>query len=158
VVERTRWAERGEREARERDGSVTGGGPAPSLGDRAAHGQRLAHILQTSVAASLSYLLAAFALGSEEPFFAPIAAVATPGLAPVEHGVRAVEVALGVAVGLAVADVIVWIIGVGAAQIGVVGLAMAVAVFFGERTLLVNQAAISAILVVIHRLSTRLGE
>jgi hypothetical protein len=39
-------------------------------------------ILQTSVSASLSYLLAAFALGSEEPFFAPIAAVATLGLAP----------------------------------------------------------------------------
>lgn len=41
------------------------------------------------------------------------------------------------------------IIGVGAAQIGIVAaLAMAAAVFFGERTLLVNQAAISAILVI----------
>ena len=90
-------------------------------------------ILQTSVAASLSYLLAAFALGSEEPFFAPIAAVATLELAPGERGVRAVEVALGVAVGLAVADVIVRIIGVGAAQIGIVAaLAMEAAVFFGR--------------------------
>jgi hypothetical protein len=58
-------------------------------------------------------------------------------------------VALGVAVGLGVADVLVRIIGVGAAQIGaVVALAMA-AVLLGERTLPVNQAAISAILVVV---------
>jgi hypothetical protein len=62
-------------------------------------------ILQTSVAASLAYLLAAFALGREEPFFAPIAAVATLGSAPGQRGGRAVEVALGVAVGLAIADV-----------------------------------------------------
>src|SRR3712207_2862995 len=106
-------------------------------------------ILQTSVAASLSYFLAAVVLGNEQPFFAPIAAVVTLGLAPGQRGRRAVEVALGVAVGLAIADAIVWIIGVGAAQIGVVVLlAMAAAVFLGERTLLVNQAAISAILVV----------
>ena len=32
-----------ERETRERHRSVARGGPAPSLGDRAAHGQRLAH-------------------------------------------------------------------------------------------------------------------
>jgi uncharacterized membrane protein YgaE (UPF0421/DUF939 family) len=58
-------------------------------------------------------------------------------------------VAVGVVVGLAVADVIIRAIGVGAAQIGVVvGLAMAAAVLLGERRLLVNQAAISAILVV----------
>jgi uncharacterized membrane protein YccC len=89
-------------------------------------------------------------LGNEHPFFAPVAAVVTLGLAPGERGRRAVEMALGVAVGLAVADVIVRAIGVGVAQIGVVvGLAMAVAVLLGERRLLVNQAAISALLVVV---------
>jgi uncharacterized membrane protein YgaE (UPF0421/DUF939 family) len=107
-------------------------------------------ILQTSVAASLAYFLATVVLRNEQPFFAPVAAVVTLGLAPGERGRRALEVALGVVVGLGVADVIVRIIGVGAAQIGVVAaLAMAAAVFFGERTLLVNQAAISAILVVV---------
>jgi uncharacterized membrane protein YgaE (UPF0421/DUF939 family) len=107
-------------------------------------------ILQTSVAAGLAYFLAAVVLGNEQPFFAPVAAVVTLGLALGERGRRAVEVALGVAVGLAVADVIVRAIGVGAAQIGVVvGLAMAAAVLLGERRLLVNQAAISAILVVV---------
>ena len=106
-------------------------------------------ILQAAVAASLAYFLAATVLGNEQPFFAPVAAVVTLGLAPGERGRRAFEVALGVAVGLAIADVAVRLIGVGAAQIGVVvALAMAVAVLVGERRLLVNQAAISAILVV----------
>src|SRR5215211_4189205 len=105
-------------------------------------------ILQTAVAASLAYFLAAVVLGNEQPFFAPVAAVVTLGLAPGERGRRALEVALGVGVG--VADTLVRIIGVGAAQIGVVvALAMAAAVLLGERRLLVNQAAISAILVAI---------
>jgi hypothetical protein len=129
--------------------------PLPEVGRHLASGtERLMAnvwpILQTSVAASLAYVLAAVVLRNEQPFFAPIAAVVTLGLAPGQRGRRAVEVALGVAVGLAIADVIVLIIGVGAAQIGVVvAMAMAAAVFFGERTLLVNQAAISAILVVV---------
>ena len=107
-------------------------------------------ILQASVAASVAYFLASSVLGNEQPFFAPVAAVVTLGLAPGERGRRAFEVALGVAVGLAIADVAVRLIGVGAAQIGVVvALAMAAAVLVGERRLLVNQAAISAILVVV---------
>jgi hypothetical protein len=101
------------------------------------------------VAAGLAYFLAAGVLGNEQPFFAPVAAVVTLGLAPGERGRRAIEVALGVAVGLAVADVIVRAIGIGAVQITVVAaIAMAIAVLLGERRLLVNQAAISAILVV----------
>jgi len=107
-------------------------------------------ILQTAVAAGISYFLAANVLGNEQPFFAPVAAVVTLGLAPGERGSRAFEVALGVAVGLAIADAVVLAIGVGAAQIAVVvALAMAAAVLIGERRLLVNQAAISAILVVV---------
>ena len=106
-------------------------------------------ILQTAVAAGLAYFLAAVVLGNEQPFFAPVAAVVTLGLAFGERGRRALEVAVGVVVGLAVADVLVLVIGVGAAQIGVVvALAMAAAVLLSERRLLVNQAAISAILVV----------
>lgn len=106
-------------------------------------------ILQTAAAAGLAYFLAAMVLGNEQPFFAPVAAVVTLGLAFGERGRRALEVALGVVVGLAVADVLVRLVGVGAAQIAVVvALAMAAAVLLGERRLLVNQAAISAILVV----------
>lgn len=107
-------------------------------------------ILQTALAASLAYLLASTLLGPKQAFFAPVAAVVCSGLALGQRGRRAVEVTLGVALGLAIADLLVRVIGVGAAQIGVVvALAMAAAVLFGERTLLVNQAAISATLVVI---------
>ena len=107
-------------------------------------------ILQTAAAAGLAYFLASTVLGNEQPFFAPVAAVVTLGLSFGERGRRALEVALGVVVGLAVADVLVRLIGVGAAQIAVVvALAMAAAVLVGERRLLVNQAAISAILVVV---------
>lgn len=107
-------------------------------------------ILQAATAAGLAYFLASSLLGNEQPFFAPVAAVVTLGLAPGERGRRAFEVALGVAFGLAIADVAVRLIGVGAAQIAVVvALAMAAAVLVGERRLLVNQAAISAILVVV---------
>jgi uncharacterized membrane protein YgaE (UPF0421/DUF939 family) len=107
-------------------------------------------ILQAAVAAGIAYFLAANLLGHEQPFFAPVAAVVTLSLAPGERGRRALEVALGVVVGLVVADLIVLAIGVGAAQIAVVvATAMAAAVLIGERRLLVNQAAISAILVVV---------
>jgi uncharacterized membrane protein YgaE (UPF0421/DUF939 family) len=94
--------------------------------------------------------LAANLLGHAQPFFAPVAAVVTLSLAPGERGRRALEVALGVVIGLAIADLIVLAVGVGAAQIAVVvAAAMAAAVLIGERRLLVNQAAISAILVVV---------
>ena len=106
-------------------------------------------ILQTAAAAGIAYFLAAVALGNEQPFFAPVTAVVTLGLAFGERGRRAFEVAMGVVVGLGIADVLVRVVGVGAAQVSlVVALAMAAAVLVGERRLLVNQAAISAILVV----------
>ena len=107
-------------------------------------------LVQTSVGASLAYFLAAVVLGQEQPFFAPIAAVISLGLTLGERGRRTVEVVLGVAIGLLVADLLVLFIGIGTVQIGlVVALAMAAAVFFSERSLFVNQAAISAILVIV---------
>ncbi len=107
-------------------------------------------VVQTSIAASLAYFLTAVALGQEQPYFAPIAAVISLGLTLGERGRRTVEVVLGVAIGLLVADLLVLLIGIGTAQVGlVVALAMAAAVFFSERSLFVNQAAISAILVIV---------
>ncbi|TCJ16828.1 aromatic acid exporter family protein [Rubrobacter taiwanensis] len=107
-------------------------------------------VIQATLAASAAYFLAVFLLGHERPFFAPIAAVVTLSVTLGRRGRRAVEIAFGVAVGLMVADLIVLAIGTGAAQIGlVVLLAMAAAVFVGGGPLLVNQAAISALLVVV---------
>ena len=107
-------------------------------------------VVQTSVAASIAYFLAVLLLGHETPFFAPIVAVISLSVTLGRRMRRAVELVFGVAVGLMVADLLVLLIGTGTAQIGiVVFLAMAAAVFIGGGTLLVNQAAISALLVVV---------
>ncbi len=107
-------------------------------------------IVQAAFAAGAAYFLALVLLGHERPFFAPIAAIVTLSITLGQRGRRAAEVALGVAVGLVVADLLVYAIGTGAAQIAlVVLLAMAAAVIVGGGPLLVNQAAISALLVVV---------
>jgi uncharacterized membrane protein YccC len=107
-------------------------------------------IFQTAVAAGVAWFLAYLILGREQPDFAPIAAVISLGLAVGQRGRRAVEVVLGVALGVAIADLLVLVIGIGAVQIaGVVALAMAAAVFFGRGELGVNEAAISAMILII---------
>jgi hypothetical protein len=107
-------------------------------------------VVQSAVAASAAYLLAVVVLGHERPFFAAIAAIVSLGVTLGQRARRAVELVFGVAFGLMVADLLVLVIGTGVAQIGVVVLlAMAAAVFFGAGPLLVNQAAISALLVVV---------
>src|SRR5215211_5705817 len=106
-------------------------------------------ILQTAVAASLAWTLATVVLGHEEPFFASIAAVISLGIAVGQEGKRAAELVFGVACGLAVADLIVFVIGTGPVQIGVVvALAMAAAILLGGGTLLITEAAVSGLLVV----------
>jgi uncharacterized membrane protein YgaE (UPF0421/DUF939 family) len=105
-------------------------------------------ILQTSVAASAAWLIATELVGHEQPFFAPISAVVTLGLTIGERRRRAVELAIGVAVGIAIADLLVAAIGTGTWQIGVVcGLAMLAATLVGGGTLLASQAGASAVLV-----------
>jgi uncharacterized membrane protein YccC len=105
-------------------------------------------ILQTSVAASLAWLIATEVVGHSQPFFAPISAVITLGLTIGERRRRAVELAIGVSVGIAIADLLVSWIGSGTWQVGVVtGLAMLAATLVGGGTLLASQAGASAVLV-----------
>ena len=107
-------------------------------------------VIQTAVAATGAYFLAIVLLGHESPFFAPIAAVISLSVTLGQRMRRAVELVFGVAVGLMVADLLVLLIGSGTLQIGfVVLLAMGAAVFIGGRPLVVNQAAVSALLVVV---------
>ena len=107
-------------------------------------------ILQTGLAACVAWFLAVLLLGLEEPTFAPIAAVISLGLAIGERGRRVVELTFGVAFGVVIADFLVSAIGVGAVQGGIlVVLAMSAAVFFGRGDLGVNEAAISAMILMI---------
>jgi uncharacterized membrane protein YgaE (UPF0421/DUF939 family) len=105
-------------------------------------------ILQTAVAACLAWFLAVLILGLERPTFAPIAAVIALGLAVGERARRAVELTLGVAFGVALADLLLSVVGVGAVQAGVlVVLAMGLAVFLGGGDVGVKEAAISALII-----------
>jgi uncharacterized membrane protein YgaE (UPF0421/DUF939 family) len=84
-------------------------------------------IVQASVAATAAYLIATDLAGHSQPFFAPIAAIITLGITVGQRGRRAFELAIGVAVGIGVADALVLLIGSG--------------------QMMVNQAAVSAVLV-----------
>ncbi len=106
-------------------------------------------ILQTGVAAGVAWEAGKLIVGQPRPFFAPVAAVLALGLSRGQPRRRAVELALGVAVGILIADLLVQLIGTGTWQIGVVVvLAMGLALLVGAGMMLVNQAAVSAILVI----------
>jgi uncharacterized membrane protein YgaE (UPF0421/DUF939 family) len=104
-------------------------------------------ILQTTVAAGGAWAIATTI--HSRPFFAPVSAVISLGVARGRRSVRAVELTVGVAVGIAVADLIVRLLGGGTLVLMlVVALSMGAALLLGAGTILVNQAAVSAILVV----------
>lgn len=106
-------------------------------------------VLQIALAATLAWVVAVEVLGGERPFFAPIAAIVTLGVTHGQRGRRAVELAVGVATGILVADLLVLALGPGTLQLGlIVLLAVGAAVLLGTGPLMVNQAGISAVLVV----------
>jgi uncharacterized membrane protein YgaE (UPF0421/DUF939 family) len=112
-------------------------------------------ILQTAVAASLAWFLASTVLEHERPYFAAIAAVISSGVVVGQEGRRVLELVFGVACGLAVADLVVVLIGTGTVQIGVVvALAMAVAWLLGGGPALVSEAGVTALFTVMLDPST----
>jgi hypothetical protein len=109
-------------------------------------------ILQTAVAAGAAWVLASVILQHDQPpVFASIAAVISLGLAVGQRVRRTIALLIGVAFGVIVADLIVVVFGIGASQMGLlVALAMVLTAFFfpGEE-LLVNEAAISAMILTV---------
>ena len=75
-------------------------------------------ILQTALAARVAWFLAVLLLGLDRPTFAPIAAAIAIGLSVGERTRRAVELTLAVAFGVAMADLFLSVVGVGALQAG----------------------------------------
>jgi Fusaric acid resistance protein-like len=105
-------------------------------------------IAQATLAAGAAWLVARHALGHPHPYFAPIAAVISVGASHLARGRRTIELVVGVALGIAIGDLLIAGIGVGVLQLMlVVALAMSAAVLLGGGPLLVTQAAFSAVLV-----------
>lgn len=107
------------------------------------------HLGQCAVAAGVSWWLAADLVGHRAPVFAPIVAVVCLGTSYRQRLRRVAEVTVGVAVGLAVADLFLALLGSGPWQIGlIVLLAMSAALFLDTGVLLTTQAAVQSIFVV----------
>ncbi len=104
-------------------------------------------ILQATVAAWLAYLAASL-VGHQEPFFAPIAAVATLAISLGSRMRRSAELVVGNAVGILLADLLIARIGAGAWQVGlVVALAIVGALLLGGGPILIMQSTSAAILI-----------
>jgi uncharacterized membrane protein YccC len=118
--------------------------------------ENLLPVLQTAGAAALAWLLATTVFGHANPVFAPIAAIVSLGATRGQRARRAIELMLGVAIGITAGDLLTSVIGVGVWQLAViVGLAMAAAISLGAGLLLLSEAGVSATLVATVQPTTR---
>ena len=130
--------------------------PPPDARARPANGRlgarrrvvpHLPAVLQTAAAAVAAWYLAVLLLPSERPAFASIAAVICVGITYGQRRWRALELVGGVVLGISISSLLLYLIGTGPIQIALlVILAMTAALLFRGGELLVNEAAISAIL------------
>jgi len=110
-------------------------------------------LAQTSVASGLAWYLAHDVLAHPQPFFAPIASAVCLSISNVLRGQRAVQMMIGVTLGIGTGSVVWGLLGTGPVPIGVVVLvALSVAVvigrgFIGQGMMFANQTVVSSILV-----------
>jgi len=111
------------------------------------------NLVQTSVAAGLAWYLAHDVLGHPQAFFAPIASAVCLSISNVLRAQRAIQMMIGVTLGIGVGTLVQGLLGPGAIPISVAALiALFVAVFIGHGyighgMMFANQTVISAILV-----------
>ena len=110
-------------------------------------------LMQTSVAVGLAWYVAHDVLDHRQPFFAPVAAAVCLSASNVLRGIRAVQMMIGVALGIGIGALVQGPLGTGSVGMAVaVFIALSVAVSFGhgfiaQGLMFVNQTAVSAILV-----------
>jgi uncharacterized membrane protein YgaE (UPF0421/DUF939 family) len=105
-------------------------------------------IAQCASGAAIAWYLAQTVLGHSVPFFAPVAAVVALGMSFQNRLRRVAEIVVGVALGVAVGDLFVRLVGTGAWQIAVVvAIAMTLAVLLDAGLLIVTQAGVQAVIV-----------
>jgi uncharacterized membrane protein YgaE (UPF0421/DUF939 family) len=105
-------------------------------------------LVQTAVAAALAWLIARHALDHPSPFFAPVSAIMALGVTRGQRVRRAVELIVGVALGIGLGALLIEAIGIGVAQLVLaVTLAMGAAIMLGAGSMLLTEAGVSAALV-----------
>lgn len=106
-------------------------------------------ILQASLAAGIAFGLARYVVHHPYPFFAPVCAWVALGFASDRSLRRVSELAVGVAIGVALGDVLVHLIGNGVWQVAVVlFVAATIARFIDRGVLLTTQAGVQALVIV----------
>ncbi|WFF01738.1 FUSC family protein [Micromonospora sp. WMMD964] len=112
--------------------------------------------LQAGLAAGIAYLISHKVLGNPQPVFAPISAVGTLAASVGQRFRRTIELIVGVGVGVAVGDLLIYLLGTGAWQLGlVVTVAILLTIFAGASVAIVIQAAATAVLIVTLSPSTQ---
>ncbi|HKN94996.1 MAG TPA: FUSC family protein [Thermoleophilaceae bacterium] len=116
-------------------------------------------VVQAAVAAGLAWYVTHDLLGHAQPFFAPIAAAISLGAFVGRRWRNAVQMMLGVTLGIVLAEAVVTVAGVGVVPLAVsVLIAMCAGVLLSPVPMFVNQSAASAILVVALRTGGIAGE
>ena len=109
---------------------------------------RLFMIVQISLAAGMSWWLARNLLSHPEPFLAVVATIVCLGFSFGQRLSRAVEISVGVTVGVLIGDIFLHFFGTGVWQIMlVIAVAMSITTWLGARTLMVTQSAVQAAVV-----------
>lgn len=113
----------------------------------------LGRIAQSAIAAGVAWEVALQIPGHGQPFFAPIAAVIALGAERGRRGRQAIDMMLGVALGILLGSGIVAVVGVGAWQLTVgTAISLVITTAIGASPVIRMQAAASTILVVaLHR-------
>lgn len=106
-------------------------------------------VLQAVVAAGVAYAIGYYVLGHSAPFFAPVSAWVALGFTADRDLRRVAELAVGVALGVALGDLVVHGIGTGPWQVALVlGVAALTARFLDRGPMLTTQAGVQAIVIV----------
>jgi len=106
-------------------------------------------ILQAALAAAIAFGLARYVVHHPYPFFAPVCAWVALGFTTDRSVRRVAELAVGVAIGVALGDVLVRLIGNGVWQVAVVlFIAATIARFVDRGALLTTQAGVQALVIV----------